>query len=264
MLNKRFIPIVLVTALLAIIALFGYLLPETDDAVPKRIAMINTGGPVVFEHGKHEKWAESCLSCHHELVYGAEKPMACNQCHGVTVNETFVAEHVTSFSEESCIVCHHYVPGSQDWGHAMHSESLGLDCTSCHHADTSIEETPSNCADCHEAGKAPSRAKFVEGEPPSLADAVHSKCISCHEEWFSKKARGCVQCHFDKAPASVEPGERLHKNMETQTCSACHEQKIDKLLPNRMQAHHASCMGCHTARNAGPRTQQDCAQCHMK
>ena len=39
MLNKRFIPIVLVTALLAIIALFGYLLPETDDAVPKRIAM---------------------------------------------------------------------------------------------------------------------------------------------------------------------------------------------------------------------------------
>ncbi len=263
-LNKRFLPIVLLTTVLAVVALAGYLLPEdADTAEPVRIAMKNAGGPVVFEHSKHVEWTDSCQSCHHDMLSGAKEPMACNDCHGLVMTEDFTAAHQQTFSADSCAVCHHYQPGKQDWGHAAHAEDFGIDCVTCHHADTDIEPEPSNCADCHEAGAAPSKNAFEAGVPPTLADAVHNKCASCHGDWFDLKARGCSKCHFDAVPEGREKKERLHTNMETMTCKACHEQAPDKLIPGRMQAHHASCMGCHSEVGAGPRTQQDCRQCHM-
>ena len=118
MLNKKFLPIVLLTTVLAVVALAGYLLPEDGKAVPTRIAMQNTGGPVVFEHSKHIEDVPSCMTCHHDMSHGAAEPMACNDCHGIAVvDAAFVADHQKSFARESCAVCHHYQPGRQDWGH---------------------------------------------------------------------------------------------------------------------------------------------------
>lgn len=264
MLNKQFLPIVLVTTVLAVIALVGYLLPEkTGEAMPARIAMKNAGGPVVFEHSRHVEWVESCETCHHDMLSGASTPQSCTSCHALEMREGFVADHQKTFRADSCAVCHHYQPGRQDWGHATHAEDFGIDCATCHHEDTSIEPEPSSCADCHEAGAAPSKNAPEEGVPPSLADAVHSKCASCHGDWFDLRARGCVKCHFDTVPEGGTKTARMHANMETMTCRACHEQEPDKLIPGRMQAQHASCMGCHNNIGKGPRTQQDCKQCHM-
>lgn len=264
MLNKKFLPIVLLTTVLAVVALAGYLLPEDGKAVPTRIAMQNTGGPVVFEHSKHIEDVPSCMTCHHDMSHGAAEPMACNDCHGIAVvDAAFVADHQKSFARESCAVCHHYQPGRQDWGHDRHSMDFGLECASCHHEDTSIEPEPANCADCHEAGAAPTGKPAEEGIPPNFADAVHSKCAACHQEWFDLKARGCEKCHFDKVPEGEVPAARKHANLETMSCKSCHEQAPDKLIPGRMQAHHASCMGCHNELGKGPRTNKDCKQCHM-
>lgn len=263
MLNKRFLPIVLLTTVLALVALAGYLLPEEGEAIPARIAMENTGGPVVFEHSKHMEDVPSCLSCHHDMSHGAAQPVACDSCHGISMDAAFVKAHQKSFDEKTCAVCHHYQPGKQDWGHDKHSMDFGLECASCHHEDTSIEPEPANCADCHESGAAPTGKPAEEGVPPNLADAVHTRCASCHQEWFDLKARGCEKCHFDKAPEGEQPAVRKHANMETMSCSVCHEQAPDKLIPGRMQAHHASCMGCHNEIGKGPRTNKDCKQCHM-
>ncbi|MDO5536026.1 MAG: cytochrome c3 family protein [Desulfovibrionaceae bacterium] len=273
MIEKRFVPIVVLTGILAAVAVIGYLLPEQAEEVPKRVSMLNTGGPVVFEHRQHESLAASCMDCHHDQTVLTEeereksKPLACSVCHGITVDKEFIATHESAyrkFGDKTCLVCHHYVPGKQDWGHAVHVEEFEVECTTCHHSDTSIEETPSNCADCHEEGAAPSKTPFEEGVPPSLADAVHSKCASCHQDWFDLKARGCVKCHFDTPPDGREQADRLHVNMEDNTCVKCHSEDFDKLIPNRMTAQHVSCMGCHKKVDKGPRTGSDCSQCHMK
>ncbi len=262
-LEKRFLPVVLLTVALGAAAIAGYLIPEDTEEVPKRIAMHNTGGPVVFEHARHVDWVASCTECHHDVTTGAMQPINCNLCHDVVVDETFVADHQQKYSQDACFTCHHYQPGTQDWGHETHRLDFGLDCTSCHHADTSIEPEPANCADCHEAGSPPTIGPLEEGEMPSLADAVHMRCASCHQDWFDLKARGCIKCHINEPPEGGEKAKRMHVNMDTMTCTACHDQEPAMLIPNRMQAHHGSCMGCHAKLDVGPRTKQDCKQCHM-
>ncbi len=264
MTEKRLLPVAVVTVVLAVFAAAGYLLPEDTKAVPERIAIINSGGPVVFEHQKHVKLEKDCATCHHDMAPGQKAPLACKSCHGVELDKDFVKAHQKAYPAEACAVCHHYRPGKADWGHAAHGEQFGVECTSCHHEDKSIEETPSNCADCHEAGAAPSRQKAEAGTPPSFADAVHARCAACHEEWFgANAARNCSRCHFDKAPESIPEGARLHKGAEFKDCASCHGEGVDKLIPSRMEAQHRSCMECHEKAKKGP-THHDCGQCHMK
>ena len=51
--QKRYIPIALLTAVLAAVAVVGYVLPEPHEAVPERVLLDNAGGPVVFQHADH-------------------------------------------------------------------------------------------------------------------------------------------------------------------------------------------------------------------
>ena len=43
--QKRYIPIALLTAVLAAVAVVGYVLPEPHEAVPQRVLLDNAGGP---------------------------------------------------------------------------------------------------------------------------------------------------------------------------------------------------------------------------
>ena len=60
---------------------------------------------------------------------------------GVALDDAFKAGHAKSYPAESCVTCHHYELAAKDWGHQQHSEEFGVDCTSCHHADTDIART---------------------------------------------------------------------------------------------------------------------------
>ena len=175
---------------------------------------------------------------------------------------SYLKEHVTRYDAEACVTCHHYELARKDWGHKRHAREMGLDCRDCHHKDTGIEPEPQNCADCHEAGAAPTHRPAEPGTPPNLADAVHARCITCHEDLFAKKVNGCASCH-DVKPMREQPAEARSKVSPLYAdCVVCHEAGGDKLLLGRMDAFHKQCMGCHESAGKGPFKKGQCAQCH--
>ena len=139
-----------------------------------------------------------------------------------------------------------------------------MDCTSCHHADTDIEPEPQNCANCHDAGARPTGKAAEPGTPPVLADAVHARCVTCHQDLFGK-ARDCASCHALKPTrkdAAAVKG-KVSSCMPT-VRSAIRRKTPDKLIPGRMDAFHGQCMGCHEKLGKGPFGKDKCAQCHTK
>lgn len=263
-LQKRYLPIALLTLILAAGAVVGYLLPEPSEAVPQRVLLDNAGGPVVFQHADHAFQLKiPCQKCHHESPVKRENVQRCESCHGIAVNAAFKKNHIAAFNDNAaCATCHHYELGPKKWGHKKHQEDYGVDCRECHHKNTEIEPEPQNCADCHEPG-APTNKKAEEGTPPNLADAVHARCLTCHEEMFAAKAKGCAQCHTQKAVRDILPKEGLVKlNPMFTNCAVCHGLPAEKLIPGRMDAYHKLCMGCHEKEKKGPYGKEQCAQCH--
>ncbi|GAB1253658.1 Multihaem cytochrome [Desulfovibrio sp. G11] len=262
--QKRYFAVAVLTGVLAGIAVLGYLLPTDKEAVPKRILLQNTGGAVVFQHADHAyAYNVRCETCHHESPEKRLEVQACKSCHGVNFNEAFRKKHVAQFNDNAaCATCHHYEAGAKKWGHERHYEELGLDCRECHHKNTDIEPEPQNCADCHSSG-VPNDKPAEKGTPPNLADAVHARCVTCHEDMFAEKPQGCANCHSMKAVRDMLPKTGLVKLNPLQTnCAVCHGVTAEKLIPGAMDAFHKQCMGCHEKLGKGPFDKQQCGQCH--
>ena len=225
-------------------AVVGYVLPEPHEAVPQRVLLDNAGGPVVFQHADHAFQQKiPCQKCHHESPVKRENVQRCESCHGASFDAAFRKNHVAAFNDNaSCATCHHYELGAKKWGHKKHQEEYG--------------------ADCHDSG-APTGQKAEKGTPPDLADAVHARCVTCHEEMFAAKAKGCAQCHSQTAVRDILPKQGLVKlNPMFTNCAVCHGLPAEKLIPGRMDAYHKLCMGCHEKLKKGPYGKQQCAQCH--
>lgn len=150
----------------------------------------------------------------------------------------------------SCEACHHAV-GKKDWGHAAHAQDYGLDCESCHHGPD-IEPEPGDCSACHmETGD--------EGMP-SLRDAVHARCQSCHEDAFAEKEAGCVMCHSSQVTREALENKTMPE--KAADCAACHNAELAEMNGGAMDAFHGSCMGCHARLGKGPYGDKKCSQCH--
>lgn len=268
--QKRYLPATVLAVILAAVGIGGYLAPlmAQQDAKPspQRVLMPNTGGTVVFEHNKHAALpGMTCLTCHHDSRIPDPAPadvLSCAKCHGQPFDEAFRTQHTSTFDAATCATCHHYELAKKDWGHARHAEELGLDCRDCHHKDDTIEPEPMSCASCHEEGKAPTRKKAKIGTAPNLADAVHARCASCHEDMFARKAQGCASCHELKAMRKAPATDKVSPLYAD--CATCHETGAAKLVPGRMDAMHGQCMGCHQKLGKGPFEKSQCAQCHTK
>ncbi len=269
--QKRYISILITSAVAILLAILGFFTPSPEvEKVPVRVLLENTGGAVVFDHKTHvEKYDVSCVECHHELSPTKSsntadlKVLDCGSCHGVTFDEKFVTEHQDMmkgpFTEKmQCATCHHIEFTKTDWGHDMHVEDFGLDCTSCHHEDTDIEPEPQNCANCHFTGYTP-----ADDPMPSLKTAVHARCMDCHQDYFDEGLNGCASCHFDvQTKEAVDNNSDFEFNADQMTCKACHEDvAANELIIGRMDAFHNSCASCHVEVKKGP-TVDDCAQCH--
>lgn len=264
--QKRHLPIAVLTGILAVVAVLGYALPEREENVPRRILMDNAGGAVVFQHADHaDKLKIPCETCHHESAAPREDVRPCKMCHGVTFDVAFRQSHATAIKDEdSCVTCHHYELKSKKWGHDKHHKEIGVDCRFCHHEDTGIEPEPQNCADCHEAGM-PTGKKAEEGVPPNMADAAHARCMNCHDKAFAAGASGCIKCHDAisvRSRLSAETPLKLDPNYTD--CAVCHKRPVDKLVLGSMDAYHKLCMGCHAAVDKGPHGKEQCAQCHTR
>lgn len=270
--QKRLLPMTIIALALGIVGTGLYLVPASRDDMPRRILYDNAGGTVVFEHARHVTAVaapsgqdRNCAACHHESPVARDKPVACASCHGATFDESFRKKHVAAFNDNAaCATCHHRELDRKKWGHKRHVEELGLACTDCHHS-ADIEPEPQNCADCHESGVAPGRQAREEGTPPALADAVHQKCLSCHEDLFAAGAKGCASCHAVIKVRDRLPAEGLVKLNSLYTdCAVCHGKKAQDLVPGRMDAFHGQCMTCHRKVGKGPFEKTQCGQCHTK
>lgn len=263
--QKRYIPITVFVALLAVVAIIGYLIPNPAQSMPERILLDNAAGKVVFNHQQHARDAKiACQTCHHESTQQRDTVQSCGSCHGPAFDENFRKNHAERFTvngvvdKAACATCHHveFAPKVK-WSHKAHAEEYGVECRSCHHKDTNIEPEPQNCADCHQ--------RIGDKDMPSIRTAVHTKCQSCHEDMFAKNVKGCAECH-----TKVESRTLLTENKFAVTplyanCATCHvEQKTQDLVPGRMAAFHGQCIKCHETTGKGPFTKDQCNQCHTK
>jgi len=248
-LRKRFLPITIITTILAVTAVAGYLLPQPTHALPPRLLLVNKGGNVIFTHQQHSKdFQLKCGQCHHYTASAETAPPKCESCHPTIFDKQYVDMHKEQFSNEAyCNACHHNSEAS-NFDHDAHLEYTDKDCQACHH-DADIEAKPSNCADCHEHKS--------EADMPTLRDAAHKRCKDCHEDIFEEGLKGCSQCHVrDRKPLSPPEFEK--------PCSDCHEHPVNDLIPNTTNAFHGQCRGCHRTTGKGPYGDDFCYHCHIK
>lgn len=245
-LQKRYLPISVLTALLFLVAIGGYMAPTDSEALPVRVLLDNKGGKVILKHADHViTMNEECGSCHH-TTGNDQNPPACSQCHAKKFDEVFKTTHQGTIGEDNCISCHHAKANIDNFSHDDHMDDYtGGDCQSCHH-DESIEAEPQACANCHKDGS---------NSVLRLRDANHTRCADCHEDAYQQGITGCSYCHT-REPAPEDP--------EQIACGYCHIDPVEQLLPTSMNAFHGQCMGCHEESESGPFGDDACYQCHMK
>ncbi|MBU1248323.1 MAG: cytochrome C, partial [Proteobacteria bacterium] len=232
--RRSYLSITIVTVLLLGVAATGYLLPEKGQKLPVRILFENNGGRVIFNHLVHHKdFQLACASCHHEgpEYQGEDEPLPCGSCHPKDFDEAFVTEHVNSFPDKTyCVNCHHAEFGELAFDHDAHIDYAADDCQACHH-DENIDPDTVGCGQCH--------GQVSEGNKPSVREAAHQRCSTCHEDMFEQGIKGCGPCHNSKDMSN-------YKGSFT-PCSQCHHspEPNRELVLTRTNAFHDKCMNCH-------------------
>lgn len=276
--NKRSIPVLIVSCILAAAGILGYRQSVPVEANPTRILMENSGGRVVFFHLNHSTPGGAygdiaCAACHHELNIegaaasatqnGATLPavIPCKSCHGAVDNPSFIDAHQELYraqgGEATCISCHHKRTDglTTGWNHEEHVNYAGEDCATCHHplegdpkADDPAQAKRAKCSSCHSAKASPKNGV-------TLKTAAHTRCQPCHEELFDGGKEGCLTCHkIVSTSEELAKGKRL---VRYDACSNCHA-----AMPGNMDAYHGNCMSCHDKVGKGPGAKAPCAQCH--
>ena len=143
----------------------------------------NSGYVVNFPHLDHqerlvdENTGESeCQTCHH-LNLPDDETSACSKCH-------------TDYYQASSI-----------FNHELHQGALGGNesCLECHDAVEHTKLTAEICQDCHETMIPGERQTAFSMLAPSYKDAMHGRCLDCHEEQALDQGRPelalCSTCH---------------------------------------------------------------------
>lgn len=87
-----------------------------------------------------------------------------------------------------------------------------------------------------------------------MFQGVAGKVLFDHQTHLGVSGYGiaCIDCHHE-----MEDDE----DATPESCSACHEAESEEEdMPNRMDAFHQQCIGCHQDFEAGP---TECAFCHI-
>jgi hypothetical protein len=248
-----------------------------------------------------------CRGCHQELGQG---PVGCRDCHA----QQYSGEHGLVRWDHlahsrrmpglGCGDCHHAAPGYEPKREAEYKGCRGChplragrpkliealadnhgggqhgQCSFCH-----VEQDPEagivECGSCHPGAGG-------DGEAAGgLEDAVHRKCLACHN--FNNPGRReqmpvrCNDCHRP-SPAvltGLSSGQLLwshtrHRpefNGGAWTCTTCHHKDLpdgpklacaachgagdyrlpEKKMPGLDAAYKKRCIGCHKKEKAGPR-----------
>jgi len=199
----------------------------------------------------------NCLGCHKERAAASLEsgPITCGECHvrrGPGVSQRLAMSYDYSL-------------------HGRHSLAFEDKCESCHHVYDEAQQKlvyvkgqEDGCPSCHGASD--------EESKPSLRNASHRGCVSCHlqriKEQLSTGPILCVGCHdatlrsairqlespprllrgqadslWVHAPEGTSkavPFNHLAHEQKSQSCSQCHHQSLRK------------CSECHTTVGGAP------------
>ncbi|GAB7022537.1 cytochrome c3 family protein [Salidesulfovibrio brasiliensis] len=245
--QKRYLPISIITVVMLIAAVAGYVVPAGSQSPPVKVLLESKGGNVLFTHQQHADMGDMrCGDCHHTSGEDPNPPR-CTDCHPAKFSAQYLEEHTElNMSPQQCASCHHPRADISPFDHDLHVDEYTSDCTDCHH-DTDIEDEPQQCSNCHEE---------TDSGIPSLMNAAHERCANCHEEDFSDSYRNCGFCH-KRLPAPAD-------EVDYTPCADCHSEPVSNSVPSRVAAFHQQCQGCHEKAGTGPYGKDACYQCHIQ
>ncbi len=192
-----------------------------------------------------DAYHEACMGCHkeREARSATSGPLTCGECH---------VKYEPGVSQRLAMTFNYSL-------HARHSLAFEDKCETCHHVYDEATQTlvyvkgrEEGCPSCHGASD--------EDKKPSLRNASHRKCVTCHmkrtDEQLDSGPVLCVGCHdlqhrssikqLENVPRLVRgqpdvlwvraPGGRskmvpfnhLGHELKSQTCSECHHQNLHK------------------------------------
>ena len=219
-------------------------------------------------HYRHAKAQENkCERCHHEynqaakkLFYAKGKEGTCRYCHKEKTEENRISMRLASHMD--CIDCHRKT--------IARNESAGpFTCNGCHEpAEQKLiakvqpvprmeRSQPDVCfikkgANPAEAANPEIRMNLVPFNHKAH-ETYNDTCRVCHHAALD----ACVQCHSlegSKQGNFVNLEQAMHRLNVDQSCSGCHEKKLNA----------QNCAGCHTSfekkRQQGTAA---CLTCHM-
>ncbi len=260
-------------------------------------------------HGK-------CVGCHKAMKQG---PVLCFDCH----SQSFAGKygrvdwdhrlHSRIMTEMDCDYCHHKdkeaqtpedfrpcsechqpvetMPVSMSTGTENHETLEHGECHTCHTTDDP-EKGVRHCTLCHQDME-PWPEKGGEESPPSIDQAIHTRCLECHNTKYAGLTTRmpviCDDCH-QPDPSFMHGGtagpvmwsHERHADFAGLECSRCHhmDQADEPQLacyrchgagdygfaPSLREATHVRCTQCHTESSGfhGPRDQEECATCHAR
>jgi hypothetical protein len=181
----------------------------------------------------------NCQECHKEMAvdteHGERPPIEvaiherCGECH----NRDYPG--LTSEMPVTCEGCHQpdpswlHIPESQDmlWDHKIHSSYKDMDCTTCHHTDSTGEHHMA-CYKCHESG--------LFDNPP-VSEVVEKTCVECHEErgvilqkWTDMDSEKAAETyyHYEGKDGGFWWNHRGHAVDKSFSCQNCHHYLIQR------------------------------------
>lgn len=173
--------------------------PVTTD----RFYLTSTAGSVLFDHAKHNEGADSCATCHHDLI-SSRQAVSCEKCHGDEFDPAdFEHSELKEFHDRECFTCHEQTADDEQ----------AASCRSCHPGRQENETRTLDCTQCHDDDYEPE----MMGHDEFLEIEDHS-CLGCHTPGSVSEAyhTNCTACHLQAVP------ERFTNDDDTVKCSGCH------------------------------------------
>jgi Ni/Fe-hydrogenase subunit HybB-like protein len=151
-----------------------------------------------FPHADHQErlgGEESCRTCHH-IALPEDQSTPCSRCHRQMARPTLIFDHAF---HRTAVAQSEGLEGLHPANHA---------CAECHPAgDAKTVTNAKHCLECHEKDTHWAEAydeTAALARAVSYLDAMHRKCITCHEQEGETQGRptlaDCSTCHPSLAP----------------------------------------------------------------
>jgi hypothetical protein len=210
-----------------------------------------TGFSLNWHQENYDATPMLCLECHLSADFSDMNNQICIDCHG-DHDPDFTLAHLQDFGS-NCLQCHDGSDRMLNFDHNQTGFPLSgkhgqINCTDCH-VNAQINDTPSECKDCHE-------------EPSIHQGLFDQSCEICHStsSWTDAKLDNQPFAHFESTGFSLTLHQRDYadqaitcltchpENLQTtdlQKCAECHEQHDAIFMSDHQQQYGSDCMVCH-------------------